>query len=303
MKILIGYDGSDCAKSALSDLQRAGLPTVAEALILTAADVFIPQQPTIENAEEVLYPQYIPQAVKLAWERNKQQFDEAQKLADEAADILRVKFPDWQIKSAARAETPHWAIILEAKELQPDLVLVGSQGRSALGRMFFGSVSQKVLYESGCSVRIARGRDKPVTDPIRLVVGTDGSPDADTMLEAFLSRNWPKDTQVKLVTAVESYHPYGEQLSTQMDRIRDIQKLAEEKLRKAGLNVIPIVKEGDPKHILLHEAESWSADCIFLGAQGVRFLERIMLGSVSSAVAARATCSVEIVRRKSEPKA
>jgi nucleotide-binding universal stress UspA family protein len=298
MKILIGYDGSDCAKSALNDLQRAGLPAQAEAMILTAADVFIPQQPSIENAAEVLYPQYIPQTVKLAWERNKQQFDEAQKLADEAADILQVKFPGWQIKSAARAETPHWAIIGEAKELHPDLVVVGSQGRSALGRAIFGSVSQKVLYESGCSVRIARGRETAATDPIRLVLGTDGSPDANAMLETVLSRQWQTDTQVKLVTAAESFDPYGDQPSEQMDRIHDIQRLAEEKLREGGLNVISMVKEGDPKHILLHEAESWNADCIFLGAQGLRFLERIMLGSVSSAVAARATCSVEIVRRK-----
>jgi hypothetical protein len=42
MKILIAYDGSDCANAALEDLQRAGLPHVAEALIMSVADVFLP---------------------------------------------------------------------------------------------------------------------------------------------------------------------------------------------------------------------------------------------------------------------
>lgn len=34
MKILVGYDGSDCAEAALDDLTRAGLPEIAEAHIL-----------------------------------------------------------------------------------------------------------------------------------------------------------------------------------------------------------------------------------------------------------------------------
>ena len=39
MKILIGYDGSECADAALDDLKRAGLPQSAEAHILSVAEV------------------------------------------------------------------------------------------------------------------------------------------------------------------------------------------------------------------------------------------------------------------------
>ena len=56
-----------------------------------------------------------------------------------------------------------------------------------------------------------------------------------------------------------------------------------------------VVKEGDPKRVLIEEAEQWGADCIFVGARGLRRLERFLLGSVSTAVAARAHCSVEVV--------
>lgn len=48
---------------------------------------------------------------------------------------------------------------------------------------------------------------------------------------------------------------------------------------------------------LVEEAETWNADCVFVGAKGTRGIERLLLGSVSSAVAARAHCSVEVVRR------
>jgi len=67
-------------------------------------------------------------------------------------------------------------------------------------------------------------------------------------------------------------------------------------LRAAGLNVSPLVTGGDPRKILLEDAERLRADCIFVGARGVRGIERLLLGSVSTAIAARARCSVEVVR-------
>ena len=80
-------------------------------------------------------------------------------------------------------------------------------------------------------------------------------------------------------------------------------KLAEDatqKLRAKGLRADALVKIGDPKHELVKFAEEWRADCIFLGATGLtRRVERFLLGSVAGAVAARAHCSVEIVRKKS----
>ena len=67
-------------------------------------------------------------------------------------------------------------------------------------------------------------------------------------------------------------------------------------LRTRGLTVSSVIREGDPKHVLLDEAEHWGADCLFVGARGLSRVERFLLGSVSAAVAARAHCSVEVVR-------
>ena len=45
MKILIGYDGSECADAALDDLMQAGLPANVEAYILSVAEVWLPPPP------------------------------------------------------------------------------------------------------------------------------------------------------------------------------------------------------------------------------------------------------------------
>jgi nucleotide-binding universal stress UspA family protein len=72
------------------------------------------------------------------------------------------------------------------------------------------------------------------------------------------------------------------------------------KLTAVGLKTDVVVKEDEPKRLLVTEAESWGADCIFVGARGMGRIERFLLGSVSSALAARAHCSVEIARSPKE---
>ena len=52
-----------------------------------------------------------------------------------------------------------------------------------------------------------------------------------------------------------------------------VRKMHEEyksKLEKAGLIVSSLIKEGDPKVVLVNEARRWGADCIFLGAAGAQ---------------------------------
>jgi nucleotide-binding universal stress UspA family protein len=83
------------------------------------------------------------------------------------------------------------------------------------------------------------------------------------------------------------------------DRSLRIVKAAVEKLEKAGLRATGNLFEGDPKKVLVKVAEEWRADCVFVGATGVtNKFERFLLGSTAAAIAARAHCSVEVVRRR-----
>jgi len=73
---------------------------------------------------------------------------------------------------------------------------------------------------------------------------------------------------------------------------------AAEELRSSDLTVTTVITAGDPKQALLDEADGWGADSLFIGARGHNRLVRFMLGSVATAVVARAHCSVEVVRMK-----
>lgn len=308
MKILIGYDGSDCANHALEDVRRAGLPDVAEVFVLSAADVFLP--PPLGEGEDV-FPLYVPAGVKRAHEHAARAVGEARLLAEGAAQRLREFFPGWHVYSEATADSPAWALVKKSYEWRPDLVVVGAQGHAVLGgRLILGSVSQRVLYEARCSVRVARdGSRKEAGAPIRLVVGMDGSTDAEAAVAAVAARSWPRGSEARLVSVLDDFmsvkaDPDEPSVLKWVDAedekdwewVRGVFEPAAGQLRAAGLKATVELRKGNPKSVLVEEAESWGADCVFVGARGMRGVEHLLMGSVSAAVAARAHCSVEVVR-------
>jgi nucleotide-binding universal stress UspA family protein len=310
MKILIAYDGSSCADAALADLRCAGLPRVAEALIMSVADVFL--QPPL--SQEVVFPTRVPVAVQQAWAQATRAVEEAHSLAQRAQAQVLTYFPAWDVHAETCADSPAWAVIKQADTWQPDMVVVGSYGRSAMSRLLLGSVSQKVLTEVRCSVRVGRGRRQTDRTSVRLLIGVDGSSDAAAAVQAVAARDWPTGSVVRLVavldarmrTALASTHPLVEAWTAAGDTDEQswVPKMVDamaEPLRNRGLIVSSVIQEGNPKQVLLDEAEQWGADCLFVGARGLSRVERFLLGSVSAAVAARAYCSVEVVRPRQTP--
>lgn len=310
MKILVAYDGSECADAALEDLKRAGLNAEAEVLVMSLADVFVPA-PVDEEVDNT-FPMYVPDGVRRAHERAKRKLEQAEVLAKRASEQIKSLFPKWHVSYEAQADSPAWALIRTADHWKPDLIVMGARGHSVFGgRLIFGSISQRVLYEARCSVRIARGEHKNAGKPIRLLIGVDHSTDSGAAVDAVCSRDWPAGTEVWLLAVVDTvmaittnpsepsamkWIEVGDEKN--WNQVRDIFEPSAEKLRKAGLQAEVLVRRGKPVDEILEEADTWGADCIFVGAKGTRGIDRLLLGSVSSAVAARAHCSVEVVRPK-----
>src|SRR5262245_37774735 len=311
MKILIAYDGSDCAKAALEDLPRAGLPRVAEALVMSVAEVFL--APSSSPAPPL--PAEVPVAVQRAWAQATHAVDEARALAQQARTRLLTLFPAWEVHAEACADSPAWAVIKKADTWQPDLIVVGSHGRSTMGRFLLGSVSHKILTEARSSVRIGRSPRQTSSTPVHILIGMDGSPDAAATVQAVAAREWPVGSAVRLVTALDAkmctalafMRPSGDMgiegdkgsEGSEVDERAWMSKRVEalaSPLHTRGLTISSVITEGDPKYVLLEEAERWGADNIFVGARGLSRVERFLLGSVSAAVVARAHCSVEVVR-------
>lgn len=312
MKILIGYDGSVCSESALDDLARAGLPEAGEFLVMSIAEVWLPSENFAPETNEQTSP-YVEEITRKHWEKNKKAVAEVETLANHAAGRLRKMFPAWTVSAEGTYGSPAWEILTKAVEWKPDLIVAGSHGRGSVGRFFLGSISQKLVTEAHCSVRVARGRIEVDPTPTRVVIGFDGSQGAQAAVEAVTRRNWRKGSEFRLITAIEQVAPAAiERFVPPIadwveDEIRAERKLAEKlaegalkTLCRAGFCAALIVQAGNPKTVLIEEAEKWGADVIFVGANryGSR-IGRFLLGSTSAAAAARAHCSVEVIRKQS----
>jgi nucleotide-binding universal stress UspA family protein len=297
MRILIAYDGSSGADAVLADLERAGLPNDLEAIVICVADVCLWP---MSNPEATRAIPELP-SVEKAHRQALQAVEEAHALATEASGRIRERFPGWRVSAESRGDSPAWAIIQKAEQWKPDLVIVGSHGRSALGNLFLGSVSQKVIAETACSVRVARANANPSTSKVRIVIGVDGSAGAESAVRRVAERQWPTGSEVRLVAALDPMIATALQWveGGALDERAWMSKRVEnsvDRLHTSGLAVTTLIEAGDPKRILADEAKQWRADCVFVGARGLRGIGRFLLGSVSAAVVARAHCSVEVVR-------
>ena len=305
-RLLIAYDGSECAAAALQDLRTAGLQPELEAKLLTVADVWIPTDP---QPEPPVYPEIQSKAILRARAVALDAVRQAQATAEEGRSQLQKLFPKWRIHGLALADSPAWAIARVAREFHADLIVVGSHGRSLLERFFLGSVAQKVATEAHCSVRICKPHPAGPGAAQNILVALDGSKDSDAAVRAVLARHWSADTHFQLVTVVDDRLEsavawpggYARQWVLQLDAdareaaFRMIEKHAGD-LYGAGLKVDTHLSRGEPKQALLNAVRDLAADCIFIGAHGLHHEGKPSLGAVASAVAARAHCTVEIVR-------
>jgi nucleotide-binding universal stress UspA family protein len=161
-----------------------------------------------------------------------------------------------------------------------DLVVVGSGKHSIIERLQLGSTSTKVISACGCSVRVGRRLTTPANSSVRIVIGMDGSSDAELAVDAVARRVWPAGSEARLVTvldtrlahAVASFIPSlarwsggGEFVQKDDAWVQRIITATTKKLQNAGLAVSTNTPEGDPREILVEAASSWNADCIFLG--------------------------------------
>ena len=123
MKILIAYDGSSCADSALEGhMRRAGLPRLADAVVLSVSELWMPVVESVGAGAA-----RIVGALPVSPEK-------AESLAQTACERVQSYLPDWTVKAEARSGSPASVVIERADESRPDLIVVGSHGRSALGR-------------------------------------------------------------------------------------------------------------------------------------------------------------------------
>lgn len=138
-----------------------------------------------------------------------------------------------------------------------------------------------------------------------VAVGTDGSPTADTAVEAALDL---AERYAAKIVFISSYKPIDdvrlrrEQRETppqhhwRINPTEDVDATlrdAEERAERRGLRWASEATEGDPADVIVELAAKHEADVIVVGNKG---MERRLLGSVPNTVTHNAGCSVFVVK-------
>jgi nucleotide-binding universal stress UspA family protein len=282
------------------------LPDDVEALVVSVAEVWLPPPPP--SSYEILEDQPAPAAAEPDV-TSESAPAEAHTLAKRASSLIVSAHRGWAVRTIARSGSPASIILDEADRWNPDLIVAGSHGRSAIGRFILGSVSQRIVTEARHTVRIGRSVPGVRSGAVRMLVGMDGSPGSEAAVREIASRKWSAGSTVHIACVYDPVRPTAigalippivklakEEEDLELGWARSAIDDAAKVLAGAALAVSPVLLPGDPRRVLVEQAKLTDADCIFVGARGLSRLSRLLLGSVSAAVTARAECSVEVVR-------
>jgi nucleotide-binding universal stress UspA family protein len=136
---------------------------------------------------------------------------------------------------------------------------------------------------------------------MRIVVGTDGSPDATQAVEWLTQFPLPADAGIDIVSAIpwpESTTKAGRELWKHATAtVED----ARARLNKRWNDVGTAVDDGDPRTVITDAAAARRSDLIVVGARSLGVVASALLGSVSLGVARHAPCSVLVCKGSGRP--
>ncbi|QEH38989.1 Universal stress protein [Aquisphaera giovannonii] len=227
-----------------------------------------------------------------------------------AIDRLREAYvPDrpLAVEYLVRDGEPRDVLIAGAAERRPDLLVMGTHGRTGLGRLVMGSVAEEVLRRAACPVLIRRSRrgddaGRPARRPARVILHpTDFSASSDAALR--VARALARDQGAKLVLlhvlqVLAAAHidvpPTVEDPEICRQTLQSMcEALDDQDLRQS---VTPQLKLGQPISEILRAAEDDRCDLLVMGTHGRTGLGRLLMGSMAEEVLRRTTCPVLLVR-------
>ena len=179
------------------------------------------------------------------------------------------------------------------REHTVDLLVMGTTGRTGLGKVLLGSVAEEAIRESPCPV-LAVGPKAPhdVTVKVRKILyATDFSTVSLLAAPYALSFAEKFRAHLTLLHVIEGL-PESPYLDAQMAKVR-LRELIKPDFDLPGAPEA-IVEMGAPADMILRIARDTAADLIIMGARGAGALARLTthFGSIAHKVVSHAACPV-----------
>ena len=285
-KITVGHDLKEGGRDALALAQAISEPTGAT--LVVAGVVPVPAQPF-----------QFPAAWSEAEGRMKAEIEQAAAAVGAEA-------------KTRPSNSPTRGLHLLAEEIDADLVVVGSSSRGKADQIFAGNVGLGLLHGSPCAVAIApQGYREHEGELSTIVVGYDGTHESELALRDATDLAKAGGCKLKLVSVAEDppivYGKGAGPAQGYHELKAAIEEQVRERLDQARMTIPDeidaeaILVTGDPAEQIA--AATRPADVLILGSRAYGPLRRVLLGSVSSALARSAPCPVIVHPRGAEAEA
>ena len=199
--------------------------------------------------------------------------------------------------------TPHRRINGVAETVGADLTVVGSRGQSPLENRVIGSTARNLSRTSVVPLlvnRVERATEDP--DVVRahlfqrMLYATDFSANAERAFEAF--QYLRHATREATLVHVETPKDPGPEHGEPRERMRELA----EQLAAWDIETRVDLRQGDPTEEILAAESEHDPTTTLIGSRGHSRLRRLLLGSVSEDVVARATGNVMLVPPEQGPR-
>ena len=284
-KVIVGFDGREESTDALA---LARMLAGIEGAELRVA-VVLPHNPL--PIEEEVYEQALTRHFDELFAQARERLNGAECVTE-------------------RLESPSPAEALNglAEREGARMIVLGSTHRGMLGRVYPGSVGERLLTGAPCAVAVApRGYAGQERDGGGIVgVGYDGSDESKLALETAAEIARRLDGTVRLVVAAPPVSASvrrmmgmagGDPLFAELLREETERTLKQGVSSVSGVNVDSRLKLGDPAQALAEEGID--LDLLVVGSRGYGPVRRVLLGGVAAELMRNAPCPVMVIPRSS----
>ncbi|MBI2324831.1 MAG: universal stress protein [Chloroflexi bacterium] len=226
----------------------------------------------------------------------------ARRVAQEAWEVISAK----GLAATARVqEGPAPRTIIEiARAEGVGLIVMGSRGRGFVAGALLGSTARAVARHSPIPVLVARERRHV---PVRILIATDGSEDAQMAIRTFAALPLPPALEVTLLNVLPE-RSLGLANTAMADELR---ALVERRDREEALEILSRahamvpsgastrmeLEHGGVTDRIIETAKAMGADLIVIGARGARLRgDEFLQGSTADRLIETAHCAVLVAR-------